>query len=37
MPSLKEEGIFEETQAQATKEIVVWQLAEAMKQKSNLC
>ena len=30
---LKEEGIFEETQAQAIKEVVAWQLAEAMKQK----
>lgn len=30
---LKEEGIFEETQAQAVKEVVAWQLAEAMKQK----
>ena len=28
---LKEEGIFEETQAQAIKEVVAWQLAEAMK------
>ena len=28
---LKEEGIFEETQAQAVKEVVAWQLAEAMK------
>ena len=28
---LKEEGIFEE--AQAVKEVVAWQLAEAMKQK----
>lgn len=27
---LKEEGIFEETQAQAIKEVVAWQLAEAM-------
>ncbi len=25
---LKEEGIFEETQAQAIKEVVAWQLAE---------
>ena len=31
---LKEEGIFEETQAQAIKEVVAWQLAEAMKQKN---
>ena len=30
---LKEEGIFEEAQAQAVKEVVAWQLAEAMKQK----
>ena len=30
---LKEEGIFEEAQAQAVKEIVAWQLAEAMKKK----
>ncbi len=30
---LKEEGIFDETQAQAVKEIVAWQLAEAMKEK----
>jgi len=28
---LKEEGIFEEAQAQAVKEAVAWQLAEAMK------
>jgi plasmid maintenance system antidote protein VapI len=28
---LKGEGIFEETQAQAVKEVVAWQLAEAMK------
>lgn len=28
---LKEEGIFEESQAQAVKEVVAWQLAEAMK------
>jgi len=28
---LKEEGIFEDTQAQAIKEVVAWQLAEAMK------
>ena len=31
--SLKEEGLFEETQAQAVKEVVAWQLAEAMKKK----
>ena len=30
---LKEEGSFEEAQAQAVKEVVAWQLAEAMKQK----
>jgi predicted XRE-type DNA-binding protein len=30
---LKEEGIFEETQAQAIKEVVSWQLAKAMKKK----
>jgi hypothetical protein len=30
---LKEEGIFEEAQAQAVKEVVAWQLAEAMKRK----
>ncbi|MGC2211475.1 MAG: Fis family transcriptional regulator [Candidatus Korobacteraceae bacterium] len=30
---LREEGIFEETQAQAIKEVVAWQLAEAMKKK----
>jgi hypothetical protein len=30
---LKEEGIFEETQAQAVKEVVAWQLSEAMKKK----
>ena len=28
---LKEEGIYEETQAQAIKEVVAWQLAEARK------
>lgn len=31
---LKEEGIFEETRAQAIKEVVAWQLREAMKQKN---
>ena len=31
---LTEEGILEETQAQAVKEVVAWQLAEAMKQKN---
>ena len=30
---LKEEGIFEEAQALAVKEVVAWQLAEAMKKK----
>jgi antitoxin HicB len=30
---LKEEGIFEEAQEQAVKEVVAWQLAEAMKKK----
>jgi len=30
---LKAEGIFEETQAEAIKEVVAWQLAEAMKQR----
>jgi antitoxin HicB len=30
---LKDEGIFEETQVQAVKEVVAWQLAEAMKKK----
>ncbi len=30
---LKEEGIFEEAQAQAVKEVVAWQLAQAMKQQ----
>ena len=30
---LKEEGIFEEAQAQAIKEVVAWQLADAMKKK----
>ena len=32
---LKEEGIFEEAQAQAVKEVVAWQLAEAMKKKKT--
>jgi antitoxin HicB len=31
---LKDEGIFEETQALAIKEVVVWQLTEAMKKQS---
>jgi antitoxin HicB len=30
---LKEEGAFDEAQAQAVKEVVAWQLAEAMKRK----
>jgi len=30
---LKEEGIFEDAQAQAVKEVVAWQLAQAMKKK----
>ncbi|MGB6690144.1 MAG: Fis family transcriptional regulator [Terracidiphilus sp.] len=30
---LKEEGIFEEAQAQAIKEVVAWQLAESMKKR----
>jgi hypothetical protein len=30
---LKEEDIFEETQTKAVKEVVAWQLAEAMKSK----
>jgi predicted XRE-type DNA-binding protein len=30
---LKEEGIFEESQASAVKEVVAWQLAQAMKKK----
>ena len=30
---LKEEGIFEEAQAQAVKEVVAWQLAEAMRKR----
>ncbi|HXR98280.1 MAG TPA: hypothetical protein VN709_10615 [Terriglobales bacterium] len=30
---LKQEGIFEELQARAVKEVVAWQLAEAMKKK----
>lgn len=31
---LKEEGVFEEAQALAIKEVVVWQLTEAMKKQS---
>jgi antitoxin HicB len=30
---LKEEGIFDEAQAQAVKEVVAWQLSEAMREK----
>jgi hypothetical protein len=30
---LKEEGIFEAAQTQAVKEVVAWQLSEAMKKK----
>ena len=30
---LKEEGIFEEAQGQAVKEVVAWQLAEEMRKK----
>ena len=30
---LKEEGILEEAQAQAIKEVVAWQLAQSMKEK----
>jgi len=30
---LKKEGIFEDAQAQAVKEVVAWQLAQAMKKK----
>ncbi len=30
---LREEGIFEEAQAQAVKEVVAWQLSEAMKKQ----
>lgn len=31
---LKEEGIYEEAQARAIKEVVVWQLTEAMEKQS---
>jgi predicted XRE-type DNA-binding protein len=31
---LKEEGIFEEAQARAVKEVIAWQLTEAMKKKN---
>ena len=30
---LREEGVFEEAQTQAIKEVVAWQLAQAMKKK----
>lgn len=30
---MKEEGFFDESQAQAVKEVVAWQLAEAMKKQ----
>ena len=30
---MKEEGVFEEAQSQAIKEVVAWQLAAAMKKK----
>ncbi len=30
---LKEEGVFEEAQAQAIKEVIAWKLAEAMKER----
>ncbi len=30
---LKEEGVFDEAQAQAVKEVVAWQLGEAMKKR----
>jgi antitoxin HicB len=30
---MKEEGIFEEAQAQAIKEVIAWQLSEAMKER----
>src|ERR1700732_2872365 len=30
---LREEGLFEEAQTQAIKEVVAWQLSEAMKKK----
>ena len=32
---LKEEGVLEEAQAQAVKEVVAWQLAQAMKEKAR--
>ena len=30
---LKEEGVFEEFQARAVKEVIAWQLAQAMKER----
>jgi antitoxin HicB len=30
---MKEEGVFEEAQTQAVKEVIAWQLAEAMKER----
>ena len=30
---LKEEGIFEQTQTQAIKEVIAWQLVEAMRER----
>jgi len=30
---MRDEGLFEESQAQAVKEVVAWQLAEAMKKQ----
>ncbi|HTB22589.1 MAG TPA: hypothetical protein VK914_07780 [bacterium] len=32
---LKEEGVFEETQALAVKEVVAWHFAEAMKKQKT--
>jgi predicted XRE-type DNA-binding protein len=31
---LKQEGIYEEAEGQAIKEVIAWQLAEAMKERS---
>lgn len=31
---LRDEGVFEETQALAVKEVIVWQLTEAMQERS---
>jgi predicted XRE-type DNA-binding protein len=31
---LRDEGIFEDAQSQAVREVVAWQLAEAMRQKN---